>query len=349
METETNRVAAVILAAGASTRFGSPKALARVGSRTMLGAVADAATGAGLTPVLVVAPTGMPAPQTVTVVPNDSPHQGLSRSLQLGLAAVPPDSDAAIVLLADQPTVGVRLLRQILGRRGATLVVATETDGRAGPPVLLERRAFGLADEMSGDVGLRDWLRAHPDEVTAVEASEPIPDVDEPADMERITQACPGCGARYLPQKVDETHAYIGASPACWAAFGELLAREFQDPAYGWIHRHTVDVYTVQHPGEDDRRQRQSVALHLIGLCQWLEHGMDMRRINPVTQRLASSERTWARLAPPTEYAMTVLDVLAATTADEHGALVRRWADVTWDAWSAHHETVRAWVAEATR
>jgi CTP:molybdopterin cytidylyltransferase MocA len=341
-------VAAVILAAGASSRFGSPKPLARVGSRTMLGVVADVATAAGLEPVLVVAPSGLRTPQTVTVVPNDAPELGMSRSLRLGLAAVPPDRDAAIVLLADQPSIDVALLQRLLGSRGAASVVATAADGRTGPPVLLERDAFDLADAASGDVGLRDWLRSNADLVTAIDLADPLPDVDDPSDLERITEPCAGCGARFLPQVIDETHPYIGASPACWAAFGELLAREFESPAYGRIHRHTVDVYAVQHPGTDDRRQRQSVALHLVALCHWLEHGIETARLNAISQRLAGAPRRWPWLDPPSAYPMTVLDVLSARDAEEHVELVRRWGESTWKAWSVHQPLVREWAREAS-
>ena len=118
-----------------------------------------------------------------------------------------------------------------------------------------------------------------------------MPDVDTTEDLERITEPCPGCGARYLPQVLDETHPYLGASPACWATFGEVLAREFGDIKFGRVHRQSVDVYAVQHPGTDDRRQRQSVALHLIGLCHWLEHDIEFDRLNAITQRLANGDR----------------------------------------------------------
>jgi hypothetical protein len=76
------------------------------------------------------------------------------------------------------------------------------------------------------------------------------------------TSACPGCGLE-LPEHDGPTHAYIGASPACWALYGELR--------YPPSHRLTVDVYAVQHPGGDERRAIQSVALHLMALCLVLE------------------------------------------------------------------------------
>jgi CTP:molybdopterin cytidylyltransferase MocA len=339
-------IAAVILAAGAATRFGSAKVAARIGSRSMVEVVADAAVAAGLAPVIVVAPSTLDVPDSVEVVRNDAPQEGMSRSLRLGIAAVPADAEAAVVLLADQPTVDVDHLRSLDGWRGGTPVVATRSDGVVGPPILLEREAFALADAVAGDAGLRDLLRADPTLVTAIDHAV-VPDIDTPADLAAITEPCPGCGARYLPQVLDETHPYIGASPACWATFGEVLAREFEDVTFGRVHRHTVDVYSVQHPGHDERRQRQSVALHLIGICHWLEHGLEMERLNAITQRLANEDRPWPWLAPPASYRMTVGDLLVARDGREHVRLVREWGETTWDAWSAHHDVVRGWAREA--
>lgn len=313
----------------------------------MLEVVVDTATAAGLTPVIAVVQPESSVPDHVVAVRNAAPDAGMSRSLQLGLGAVPEGVEAAVVLLADQPTVSVAHLHRLVGGRGPSTIVATRSDGRLGVPALMERAAFPRAGDLVGDVGLRELLRAMPDRVAAVDVPEPIPDVDTPADLERITEACPGCGEPYLPHEHDETHPYIGASAACWATFGELLAREFGDVAYGRVHRHTVDVYAVQHPGTDDRRQRQSVALHLVALCHWLEHEVPVAKLNALTQRLASNDRPWPWLTPPERYPMTVADVLEARNGVEHGGLVRRWGIATWDAWSSHHDIVRAWAREA--
>lgn len=341
-------VAAVILAAGASSRFGSPKASVRLGSRTMLEVVVDTATAAGLDPVIVVAPSTLRVPEVATAVRNDAPQRGMSRSLRLGIAALPPEAEATVVLLADQPTVTVEHLHSLDGWRGRTPVVATRAEGVLGPPALIEREGFTLVEDVDGDIGLRDLLRTDPSLATAVDR-DALPDVDTPDDLARITEPCIGCGGRFLPQVSDEADPYLGASPACWAAFGEVLARELGDMTFGRVHGHTVDVYAVQHPGADDRRQRQSVALHLAGLCHWLEHGVDVPRLTAVTQRLASAERDFPRLDPPASYPMTVVDVLEARDGREHAALVRRWAEVTWEAWSAHHQAVRAWARDALR
>ena len=85
---------------------------------------------------------------------------------------------------------------------------------------------------------------------------------------------CPGCRL-LLPEGEGATHPYIGSSPACWALFGDILAREYSDPAYFRRHQLTVDTYAVQHPGRPERRSVQSVALHLVTLCLILEDGAD--------------------------------------------------------------------------
>jgi len=72
-----------------------------------------------------------------------------------------------------------------------------------------------------------------------------------------------------------------------------------------------------------------------------------MRELNPITERLASGGGDWPWLDPPVTYALTVRDVLAATTSAEHGALVREWAEETWRAWAPHHELIRLWAREA--
>lgn len=161
-------------------------------------------------------------------------------------------------------------------------------------------------------------------------------------------EPCPGCGL-LLPPSDGPTHAYIGSSAACWALFGEVIAKEFSDPAYGRWHQHTVDAYATQHPGEDGRRQRQSVAVHLAALCLLLEHGRDDPGAMPyLRQHLVERLDDLPWLTPPqAAWEITVADVAAAAGPDEHARLVRRWAEEVWNGWSAHHDTVRAWVREA--
>jgi hypothetical protein len=144
------------------------------------------------------------------------------------------------------------------------------------------------------------------------------------------------------------THAYIGASPACWARYGEILAREYEDPAlFSHVHQLTVDAYAVQHPGVPERRSIQSVALHLATLCLVFERGADQSD-GPRLHRRIIERPVWHWLEPPRPNGtLTVLDVLAATSSAQHEARVRAWAENVWRAWTPHHATVRSWLDQS--
>ena len=184
------QAAAVILAAGTSTRFGSPKQVARIGVRTMLEAVIDVARRAGLEPIVVVTPPGLGVPGDVVPVINDQPEAGMSRSLRMGLANVPAEAAAAVILLGDQPMVAPEMIGSLLAeaRRSDRPVVAVHSDGHLGPPVVLARAAFALADGATGDEGLRGVLEGHPELVSIVAVDQHAVDVDVPADLERLRE-----------------------------------------------------------------------------------------------------------------------------------------------------------------
>lgn len=179
------QVAAVILAAGASTRFGSQKQLARLASgRTMLEEVVEIARAAGLDPIIAVVPPGLAVPPDVVPERNSAPEAGISHSLRLGLGAVPAEVAAAVILLGDQPTVRPEVIGTILAAaRGDRPVVAAHASGRSGPPVLIMRPGFDLADQARGDEGLRSIVAASPELVTSVEVGQHAPDVDTPGDL----------------------------------------------------------------------------------------------------------------------------------------------------------------------
>jgi molybdenum cofactor cytidylyltransferase len=183
---ERERVAAVILAAGASTRFGSPKQLAMIGERTLLGHVVEIARTAGLDPIIAVIAPNLAPPSGVVAVVNSDAAAGLSRSLQLGIAAVSPSAGAAVVLLGDQPTLDPAVVAGLVAARTDRPIVAARAEGRLGPPVLIRRSGFALVDEAAGDVGLRAILSARPELVEPIEVGSHAPDMDHPDDVARL-------------------------------------------------------------------------------------------------------------------------------------------------------------------
>ncbi len=180
-------VAAIVLAAGRSRRFGSAKQLALLEGRTLLEHVLDLAWAAGLRPVVAVVPVWLSRPASgdadLLWVRNPYPARGMSHSLRLGLGALPERSAAAVILLGDQPTIDPATIRAVVAARGASPVVAAFADGHVAPPVLVERSAFPLADALRGDVGLRFLADARPDLVTRVPVPRHAPDVDRVSDL----------------------------------------------------------------------------------------------------------------------------------------------------------------------
>ncbi len=184
-------VGAVILAAGASRRYGSPKQLVVVDGRTLLEHAIAVALEAGLAPVVAVVPVWLSRParladERMRWIRNPFPERGLSLSLRLGFEALGEGVAAAVILLGDQPRVPRSTIASVLAARGSAPVIAATAGGILAPPVLVERSHFQLADGLSGDAGLRGWLAAHPELVREVPVAEHPPDVDTPEDLGRI-------------------------------------------------------------------------------------------------------------------------------------------------------------------
>ena len=167
--------------------------------------------------------------------------------------------------------------------------------------------------------------------------------VDDISQAGESMQPCAGCGT-LVPKTDGPTHRYLGASPGCWALFGEILEKEFSDYRYARVHQLTVDTYCVQHPGVPSPQTIQSVAVHLTGLYLQLEHGLRPERVAAARQRAASRKADFVWLEPPASLGeITVPYVRDARDPTEHDERVRRWARSAWEAWSPHHETVRRW------
>jgi len=147
-----------------------------------------------------------------------------------------------------------------------------------------------------------------------------------------------------VPDSDGPTHPYIGASPGCWAIYGEVLAWEGGEPPSPPIHGLMVDAYAAQHPGTPSRRSIQSVAVHLISLCLVLERGYDPRWATEARRRALAHRQDFVWLDPPASLgAVTIVDVREALDSPAYTARVEQWVRSVWDAWSPHHETVRRW------
>jgi molybdenum cofactor cytidylyltransferase len=175
------RVAAVVLAAGGSSRFGSPKQLLPWGNKTLLQHVVDRVLGSSVDQVVAV--LGHEAELTATlmrdralqVVVNEDWARGQSGSLRAGLQALPQMYDACLFVLADQPNITPQLIDSLLARYRRTLapIVAPVHRGRRGNPVLFARSLFPELLDMRGDQGGRQVLKRHEQDVETVEVQDP--------------------------------------------------------------------------------------------------------------------------------------------------------------------------------
>lgn len=137
------------------------------------------------------------------------------------------------------------------------------------------------------------------------------------------------------------------SAPACWAMFGEVLAKEFSDQAYFAVHQLTVDAYAVQHPGGDNPQARQSVMVHLATLYGYFECGLRDDRALIGLRKQISKRGSFPLLKPPAGYELTVLDVYQAASAEEHCRRVKDWALCAWQAWRSEHQQIQDWLKQA--
>lgn len=153
-------------------------------------------------------------------------------------------------------------------------------------------------------------------------------------------ETCPGCGV-VLAVGHGPRHAYLGGSPSCWALYGEVLARDYSDPARRAAHRTCVDAYAAQHPGRPEPRTIRSAHVHLLGLHLTLERGWPETAVRAAMARVSAGDAGGLRwLDPPTRYALTVADVHRTSDAAEHLRVVRAWGEAVWRAWRPHHRVV---------
>ena len=189
MEARNNsRFGAVILAAGMSSRMGEAKQLLRLGNNTLLGQVLENVRSSAVKDIVLV--LGHEAErikeristENLSVVINESYRQGMGTSLRAGLAALPPDVDAALIVLADQPFVLPKTLDLLMHgytRSSAQIVIPTYK-GFRGNPVLLGRSVFSEVMALTGDIGCRAIFGKHLEGIAKV----PVEDIGILLDMD---------------------------------------------------------------------------------------------------------------------------------------------------------------------
>jgi CTP:molybdopterin cytidylyltransferase MocA len=204
-----------VLAAGAGSRFGGDKLLASLEGRPLLQHVLDRLAEAGrLDDVVVVLGDDASSIEAVIGwrgerrVVNPEPSRGLSSSLRVGVDAVDPDVDAALMVLGDQPLVAASTIRALLATgvdQAHPFAVPRYPDDRGRNPVLVHRSAFGRVAGVTGDRGLGPLLTAQPDLVREVAIADVAanPDVDDRVDLVAVLEAAWAARVRDNAAQVD--------------------------------------------------------------------------------------------------------------------------------------------------
>ena len=190
------RIAAILLAAGGSSRMGRSKQLIRFDDVSFVRRAVETALSSRCDRLYVVVGAESSAICTelegidVRIVPNPDWHKGIGSSIYAGIRAVRAENntfDAALILLVDQPAINVALLDEMIQKfeEGSALVASSYADS-VGVPALFSKAYFEDLKNLPDDCGAKNLLQKHDAEVTRIPFPDGAFDIDTPTDLERL-------------------------------------------------------------------------------------------------------------------------------------------------------------------
>ncbi len=192
-------IAAVVLAAGLSTRMGRPKQTLSVKGKAMLEWVLEVLRESKVdTTVVVLGARAAQVKERVRfmderIIVNPDFRKGMGSSLRIGLASIEHEADAALVVLGDQPFLSTRTVDRLVEAYKATKapVVVPVYHKRRGNPVLFDRSLFPQVMKIKGDSGAKSVVRANEGRLreVAVDDIGVLADIDRPSDLKAALRA----------------------------------------------------------------------------------------------------------------------------------------------------------------
>jgi molybdenum cofactor cytidylyltransferase len=189
-----HHVAILLLAAGGSSRFGSPKQLIPFSGKPLLRHLAQAASRskASQTYVVLGAMSEKIRPAldglAVHIVQNNRWQEGISSSIHAGISALTKETDAVLIMLCDQPHVSSELLDRIIEVQSMSRkpIVASEYADTIGVPALFAKLLFPELLALVGDHGAKQLIHGHPEDIAIVPFPGGATDIDTPEDHLRF-------------------------------------------------------------------------------------------------------------------------------------------------------------------
>jgi len=191
---DEQRLFAVVLAAGAATRFQTSKQLAMYAGMPLVKRAVRLAEA--VCPKRTVLVTGSDwqrvheaaAPLSGFLVRNEMYAAGMAGSIACGVRTVAAAADAVMILLADQPLISTDYLQQMIDAWDASdqYIIASEYAGNAGPPAIFPARYFGQLAHLEGDVGARSLVREHWQQVITIPCDAAACDIDTMNDLREL-------------------------------------------------------------------------------------------------------------------------------------------------------------------
>jgi len=174
-----NNCAAIILAAGKSSRLGQPKQLLQYQNKILLQHAIDVAKQSEIKQVIVVLGSGYESIiaaidlSGIHVVKNDRWQTGIASSINCGINAlreISPTSEAAILMVSDQPYITPSLLNSLISEQleNGKPIVACEYDNTIGIPAIFHKSIFDQLTELKGDTGAKKIIKQYSDVVSTV-------------------------------------------------------------------------------------------------------------------------------------------------------------------------------------
>lgn len=189
-------IASVILAAGGSTRFGTPKLSLTWRGKSFIDNILDTISRCTFSQAVLVLNNAhsqlinITRPSNLITIINPNWQEGQASSIRLGVKSLPSEVGGVVFFLGDQPQIPERLVQELISHHACThaAVIAPFVDGRRGNPVLFDRSTFKDLEQLQGDLGGRAIFAKYPVEYVPWHDASILLDVDTPEDYSRLLE-----------------------------------------------------------------------------------------------------------------------------------------------------------------